>query len=93
MQQPVPVTQQVDGRRFTMSENPVEIKCHHCNNHVKSMVEKVSGKMSYGCFAVIFCCVSPICACLPLKYDFGLKDTIHYCPVCFNVVAKTTKEI
>ncbi|KAI8899973.1 LITAF-like zinc ribbon domain-containing protein [Globomyces pollinis-pini] len=80
-QQPMPVPQMVVFRK-----SPVAFTCPFCHQQGMSIVDKEAGLGTWliagGTCLICFCC-----ACVPFFID-DLKDTIHKCPNCHQVVGE-----
>jgi len=63
-------------------------RCPCCSSNINTVVNLEAGNATYLWAGVIFCCVSPFCACIPFMTD-KCADKNHYCPQCgFNVLRK-----
>lgn len=77
---------QINANVRIISHEPVIVKCPHCNQTGVTTVRKQSGVMIW--VSAIVCCLIGMgpCALVPWCIK-DLKDTIHECHYCGNVVA------
>uniref|UniRef100_A0A7S3JPA4 LITAF domain-containing protein n=1 Tax=Euplotes harpa TaxID=151035 RepID=A0A7S3JPA4_9SPIT len=69
-----------------ISREPVIVKCPHCNQTGVTTVRKQNGMLVYA--SSVICCLVGMGPCALVPWCIGdLKDCIHECHFCGNVVA------
>jgi lipopolysaccharide-induced tumor necrosis factor-alpha factor len=72
-----------------LTEFPTETDCHYCHAHIHTQVTYESGALTWlMCILIGFLC---ICfAWIPFVVD-SLKDAVHSCPNCKQVIGKYSR--
>ena len=76
----------INANQKIISREPVIVKCPHCNQTGVTSVKKENGVFVY--LSAVICCVVGMgpCALVPCCIK-DLKDCVHSCTYCGNVVA------
>ena len=78
-----------EGQRV-ISRYPVIVKCQHCNQTGVTTIRKQNGLMVYA--SSVVCCLVGMGPCALVPWCVGeLKDCVHECHFCGNVVANVKR--
>ncbi|CAI2369043.1 unnamed protein product [Moneuplotes crassus] len=76
----------INENQRIISRHPVIVKCPHCSQTGVTTIRKQHGLMVYA--SSVVCCLVGMGPCALVPWCVGeLKDTIHECHYCGNVVA------
>jgi len=80
-----------DDDAVVFDQTPVRVSCPHCGMHVITFIEHESSMLTYAVSIILLLMLGWAALCIiPVVFPL-LKDVVHHCPRCLNVLASRSR--